>query len=89
MSQRPDALKFLYPGWYAIPMGLGGLSLAYTLSSLLGGLAAPFSGWLLDRFGPRPVLGGSLVLGGPASLLEAEAIQSLLGGLDCPVLVVR
>ncbi len=33
--------------------------------------------------------GGSLVLGGPASLLEAEAIQSLLDGLDCPVLVVR
>jgi len=55
---------------------VGGLSLAYTLSSLLGGLAAPFSGWLLDRFGPRPVLGGSLVLGS-AGLFAAASAPSL------------
>lgn len=48
MSQRPDALKFLYPGWYAIPMGLGGLSLAWHR-------AAPLMGEMAD--------GISLVLG--------------------------
>jgi len=33
--------------------------------------------------------GGTLVLGGPESLLKAEAIQALLDRLDCPILVVR
>lgn len=33
--------------------------------------------------------GGTVVLGGPEPLLKAEAIQSLLDRLDCPVLVVR
>lgn len=52
---------------------IGGLSLAYTVSSLLGGLAAPFTGWLLDRFGPRPVIVGSLVLGSGGLLAAASA----------------
>lgn len=41
MSQRPDALKFLYPGWYAVPMGLGGLALAWHR-------AAPLMGEMAD-----------------------------------------
>jgi len=52
---------------------VGGLSLAYTMSALLGGLGAPLSGWLLDRFGPRPVIAGSLVLGSGGLLAAASA----------------
>jgi len=52
MATRPDALKFLYPGWYAVPMGLAGLALAWhravplmgevanAITSVIGALAA-------------------------------------------------
>ena len=38
------------------------LSLAIAISWVTGGLASPFSGKLVDRFGPRGVMIGGLVL---------------------------
>ncbi|MDO5691406.1 MAG: C4-dicarboxylate ABC transporter [Pseudomonadota bacterium] len=54
MPQRPDALKYLAPNWFAIVMGLSGLSLAW-------GRAAPLLG---DMAG-----GGALVLAVAAALV--------------------
>lgn len=59
MNQRPDALKFLYPGWYAVPMGLGGLALAWHR-------AAPLMGEM--------ALGISLVLGLVAAAVLAALL---------------
>jgi tellurite resistance protein len=40
MTRSPTPLKFLFPGWYAIVMGLGGLALAWQRAvSLMGELA--------------------------------------------------
>lgn len=35
---------------------------AVSVSLLLFGVAAPISGWLLDRFGPRPVMTGAMLI---------------------------
>ena len=40
MARRPDALKFLFPGWYAVPMGLSGLALAWHRAAPLMGEVA-------------------------------------------------
>lgn len=41
---HPQALKFLFPGWYAIPMGLSGLALAwYRATPLMGEMAQGFA----------------------------------------------
>lgn len=53
------------------------LSSTYTLSLLIGGAGALLSGWTLDRFGARPVLLGTLVVGS-AFLLAAASAQSLV-----------
>jgi len=45
-------------GW-----SVGALSATFTLSVLAGGIGAAGSGWLLDRWGGRPVLLGALVPG--------------------------
>lgn len=37
MSSSPAPLKFLFPGWYAIPMGLSGLALAWHRAATLMG----------------------------------------------------
>ena len=37
MAHHPTPLKFLFPGWYAIVMGLSGLSLAWHRASPLMG----------------------------------------------------
>ncbi len=58
-------------GW-----SIGALAGSFTLSMLVGGVMAPASGWLLDRFGGRPVMLGSLGIGS-AFLLLASAATSL------------
>jgi len=55
-------------GW-----SVGSLSAAFTLSSLIGGFGGAASGWLLDRFGGRPILLGSLVIGSAFLFLAASA----------------
>ncbi len=57
-------------GW-----SIGLLSVAYTLTSLLGGVASLASGRLLDRLGGRPVMLASLAAGS-AFLLLASAARS-------------
>jgi MFS family permease len=57
-------------GW-----SIGTLSVAFTISGILGGFGAVLSGSLLDRFGARPVLFGSLVIGS-GFLLVASTAQS-------------
>jgi sugar phosphate permease len=44
-------------GW-----SLAAISFAVSIGLLLFGLAAPLSGWLIDRFGPRWVMLGGIVL---------------------------
>ncbi|QTD45791.1 C4-dicarboxylate ABC transporter [Ottowia testudinis] len=64
MAQGPDALKHLAPNWFAIVMGLCGLSLAW-------GRAAPILGDMAS--------GGALVLAGAAALMfVALAVLSLI-----------
>jgi len=38
------------------------IALAVSMNLLLFGVAAPISGWLIDRYGPRKVMLGSLLL---------------------------
>src|SRR3972149_2926228 len=54
---------------------------AVSLNLLLLGIAAPISGWLLDRFGPRRVMLGSLSLllvGVSATMVMRELWQLFL-----------
>jgi MFS family permease len=55
---------------------IGALAGSFTLAMLVGGVVAPASGWLLDRFGGRPVMLGSLAIGS-AFLLLASGAPSL------------
>jgi MFS family permease len=55
-------------GW-----SVGSLSAAFTFSSLIGGFGGAAGGWLLDRYGGRPVLLGSLLVGSGFLLLSASA----------------
>lgn len=72
------------------------ISLAVAISLLVGGLASPYSGQVMDRFGPRSVLlGGALltIVGGAAmltvgSLLELSLWWGLVIGLSSGALTV-
>jgi len=55
-------------GW-----SIGSLSIAFTVSMFVGGFGGAASGWLLDRLGGRPILLGSLVIGGLLLLVAASA----------------
>ena len=55
-------------GW-----SVGALSGSFTLSLLIGGLISPATGWMLDRFGGRPVILGSLAIGSAFLLLASVA----------------
>ncbi|MBA4181717.1 MAG: hypothetical protein C0506_14100 [Anaerolinea sp.] len=58
-------------GW-----SIGSLAGSFTLSLLVGGACGPATGWMLDRYGSRPVLLGSLIAGS-ALLLVASSATSL------------
>jgi MFS family permease len=60
-------------GW-----SIGTLSSAFTVSGLLGGLGAVVSGRLLDRFGARPVLLGSLIIGSLLLFVASTADSPLI-----------
>lgn len=66
-------------GW-----SVGFLSAAFTITSLIGGVASLGGGWLLDRVGARPVLLGSLATGGSCSCsqrwLTPSCCSSARGG---------
>jgi tellurite resistance protein len=47
MAQHPTPLKFLFPGWYAVVMGLAGLSLAWHRAVLLMGEMAELAATVL------------------------------------------
>jgi tellurite resistance protein len=63
MAHRPDALKFLFPGWYTVPMGLAGLALAWQR-------AVPLMGEMAT--------GLALVLGTLAALVLAALLLATL-----------
>ena len=51
------------------------VSLVVAVSILIGGLASPYSGQLMDRFGPRSVLiAGVLLIGVISSALRLESV---------------
>jgi MFS family permease len=51
----------------------GAISAAFSISTLLGGLLALTTGRMLDRIGPRPVMGSTLVVGAALLLLSSLA----------------
>lgn len=55
-------------GW-----SIGSLSIAFTISMLVGGVGGAASGWLLDRFGGRPILLVSMAAGSLLLALAASA----------------
>lgn len=67
---HPNPLKFLFPGWYAVVMGLTGLSLAWHRATPLMGDAAGLA---------------SLLIGGTAALVFAVlAVATLVRGQRYP-----
>ena len=50
MARHATPLKFLFPGWYAIVMGLSGLSLAWHRASPLMGEPAQTASLAIDLF---------------------------------------
>lgn len=54
------------------------LSVAYALQSVLAGLVGPLQGWLIDRFSPRAVMRGGIVLFG-FGFMALSRIDSLTG----------
>jgi len=70
MPAHPQRLKYLMPGWYAVVMGLTGLSLAWhRASALMGEMATGFA----------------LVIGGLAAVVFAVlAVATVLRGLHHP-----
>jgi sugar phosphate permease len=66
------------PGVFLVPMlpnfgfDRAALSLAASLGILLFGLAGPFAGALMDRFGPRRTMLGGMALVGASMLLSAR-----------------
>ncbi|MBI4493514.1 MAG: MFS transporter [Chloroflexi bacterium] len=59
---RSSTTVFIVPLETEFDWSRAAISAAISLNLLLYGLAAPISGWLMDRFGPRKVVLGSLVL---------------------------
>lgn len=51
----------------------GAISAAFSISTLLGGVLALTTGGLLDRVGPRPVMGSTLAVGSAMLLISSTA----------------
>jgi MFS family permease len=70
------------PGVFIVPLqedvgwSRGVISFAVSIGLLLFGFAGPFSGWLIDRFGPKLVMLGGLALIG-ASMAASAAMTEL------------
>lgn len=59
---RSAPAVFIYPFEMEFGWSRAAIAAAISINLLLFGVAAPISGWLLDRFGPRRVMMGSLSL---------------------------
>ena len=77
-----SSVLFLSQGFYVVEFGAtfgwsrGAISWAFGLVRLEAGLLGPLQGWMIDRFGPRPVMRiGALLFGGGFILLSR--IESL------------
>jgi MFS family permease len=70
---------FMKPLGLAIGWGRGEIALALSIAAISMALANPFVGWLIDRFGVRPVLITSLLGYGAATACVPLAIR--FGGL--------
>ncbi len=71
-----SAVLFLSQGFYVVEFGAsfgwsrGAISWAFGLVRFEAGLLGPLQGWMIDRFGPRPVMRiGALLFGGGFILL--------------------
>ncbi len=72
-----SSLLFLSQGFYVVEYGAtfgwsrGAISWAFGLVRLEAGLLGPVQGWMIDRFGPRPVMRiGAVLFGGGFILLS-------------------
>ena len=54
-------------------LGLTGIQTAFTIFVLVETWLVPIEGWLVDRFGPRPVVAGGAILAGLGWVLNAGA----------------
>jgi MFS family permease len=70
---------FMKPLGHAIGWGRGEIALALSIAAISMALANPFVGWLIDRFGVRPVLISSLLGYGAATACVPLLIK--FGGL--------
>ena len=72
-----SSVLFLSQGFYVVEFGAafgwsrGSISWAFGLIRLEAGLLGPIQGWMIDRFGPRPVMRiGTVLFGGGFILLS-------------------
>jgi MFS family permease len=73
---------FMKPLGAALGWGRGDIAVALSVGAISMALANPFVGWLIDRFGVRPVLTGSLLGYGVATASVPLLVQAGgLGGL--------
>jgi MFS family permease len=63
---------FLLPVSEGLGVSRASISLVFSLSRSEGGPISPIAGWLIDRFGPRPVLFAGTIITGAGFLLLAQ-----------------
>ena len=77
-----SSLLFLSQGFYLVELEMalrasrGAISWAFGLIRLESGLLGPLQGWMVDRYGPRPVMRGGTLLFGIGFILLGQ-VQSL------------
>jgi len=54
-------------------LGLTGIQLAFSIFVLVETWLVPVEGWLVDRFGPRPVIGAGAILAAAGWIMDAHA----------------
>jgi OFA family oxalate/formate antiporter-like MFS transporter len=64
---------FLLPVSEGLGVSRAATSLVFSLSRSEGGPVGPIAGWLIDRFGPKPVLFIGIILSGTGFLLLSQA----------------
>jgi MFS family permease len=64
---------FLLPVSEGLGVSRAAISLVFSMSRSEGGPVGPVAGWLIDRFGPKPVLFIGAVLSGTGFLLLSQA----------------
>jgi OFA family oxalate/formate antiporter-like MFS transporter len=63
---------FLLPVSEGLGVSRAAISLVFSMSKSEGGPVSPIAGWLIDRFGPRPVLFVGTLLSGTGFLLLSQ-----------------